>query len=406
MSQLIDSQNLDVIIIGAGPAGGSAARELSKRGKKVLLIEQSKEVGQPSHSTAGTPKETMDDFELPSSIISSEWNKMLVATSQTKATWTYPATMGYVLNFAALDKFLAEDAAKHGAEILVGTSVKDFIKKDNEIIGVRYQGALGDGEAKAPLIIDATGHYELANMKLGINPVTSQYLSDAMEYQMVGLPKELHSTLACFLGKTYAPNGYAWVFPMKQNTAAKVGVCRYWKNTARKKLSDTQEQFLVSLPYFKKMEPIEIHAGSARLDGGVKNHVYKNILIIGDAARQINPLVGEGIRHALSSGRLVAEVIDDCLQDEKVDQAALKKKYERLWKKKFSQKWKYSFLCSKFLYHKLNDDQLDRLVKVFQDITPEDVFEISFHFAFKKLFKYPRIISTLLSFGINLRKLK
>lgn len=105
MSHLIDSQNLDVIIIGAGPAGGSAARELSKRGKKVLLIERSQAIGQPSHSTAGTPKETIDDFELPNSVISSEWNKMLIATSQTRAMWTYPITMGYVLNFAALDNF-------------------------------------------------------------------------------------------------------------------------------------------------------------------------------------------------------------------------------------------------------------------------------------------------------------
>ncbi len=57
MTQKIDSKDFDVIVIGAGPAGGSCARECAKRGLKVLLIERSQEIGEPNYSTAGTPKE-------------------------------------------------------------------------------------------------------------------------------------------------------------------------------------------------------------------------------------------------------------------------------------------------------------------------------------------------------------
>mgnify|MGYP001561519540 CR=1 FL=1 len=168
MSQKIDSSNLDVIVIGAGPAGGSAARELAKRGKKVLLIERSQEIGEPNYSTAGTPKETIEDFGLPQEVISATWDKILFATPHVQAVWEYPQIMGYVFDFAKLKKFLAEDAAYHGAEIMVGTSVEDFIEENGKFVGVRYHDVLGDGEVMAKVIIDATGHNELANAKLKI----------------------------------------------------------------------------------------------------------------------------------------------------------------------------------------------------------------------------------------------
>ena len=191
MTQKIDSSHFDVIVIGAGPAGGSAARELAKLGRKVLLIERSQEIGEPNYSTAGTPRETIEEFNLPDHVISATWNRISLATPRVRTVWTYPETRGFVFDFAALRKYLANEAAKYGAEILVGTSVKEFIEEEKKVTGVRYQGALGSGEARAEIIVDATGHHELANTKLGLNALSNKYFAEAMEYQMAGLPKEL-----------------------------------------------------------------------------------------------------------------------------------------------------------------------------------------------------------------------
>ena len=100
MTHRIDSPHLDVIVIGAGPAGGSAARELAKRGKKVLLIERSQEIGEPNYSTAGTPMETVTHFELPKAVLSAPWDRILIATPRVQAVWEFKEPQGYVLDFA------------------------------------------------------------------------------------------------------------------------------------------------------------------------------------------------------------------------------------------------------------------------------------------------------------------
>ena len=147
MSQNIDSKNLDVIVIGAGPAGGQVARELAKRGRKVLIIEKSQEIGQPNYSTAGTPKETITDFNLPQNILSASWNKIMWASPRKKAIWEFSETRGYVLDFAGLRKFLAEDIVSNGAEIMVGTAVSGLIENNGIYEGVKYHGVFGGGEA-------------------------------------------------------------------------------------------------------------------------------------------------------------------------------------------------------------------------------------------------------------------
>lgn len=390
MTQKIDSQNLDVIVIGAGPAGGSATRELAKRGKKVLLIERSQEIGEPNYSTAGTPKETIAEFDLPEKVISASWNKILWASPRVKAAWEYPKTMGYVFDFAALKKFLAEDAAKYGAEIMVGTSVEEFVVKNDSITGVRYHGVLGNGTTNAKIIIDATGHHELANRKLNLNPYSIKYLANAMEYQMTGLAKELHDTIAFYVGTGYATQGYAWVFPMRNNEAAKVGVCTY-RYAGSKSLEKMQEEFMNNLGCFENMEPTEIHAGAAIADGGVKNHVYKNLILVGDSAHQINPLAGEGVRHSLAAGRMAAEVITDAFKNPVLNLTDLKKTYEHEWRATFSRKWRFSFAVGNFATQ-ASDEQIDGLLEVLRDMEVNDFYDFFFHYNHAVIFKYPELL--------------
>ncbi len=393
-----NSSQLDVVIIGAGPAGGSAARELAKRGRKVLLIERSQEIGEPNYSTAGTPKETVEIFGLPKEVISATWDRILFATPRVQAVWEYPQTMGYVLDFAALRRFLAEDAAHHGAEILVGTTVTDFIEENGRFSGVRYHGVLGDGEARAKIIIDATGHNELANTKLKINPMTEEWLANAMEYVMTGIPEELATTIAFYVGSEYAHRGYSWIFPMNSNRNAKVGTGALEPMSADKNLEYFQEKFIKAFPFFRNMEPIEIHAGAARADGGVTHHVYKNIVLLGDAAHQINPLLAEGIRHCLTAGRLAAEVIDEWLKRPSTREDELKAVWEKTWHKNFGLNWRLSHFVLGQLVN-LTDQQFDFLLTAVQQISPEDLFDLIFHYKFKVLLKYPSLASEIAKLG-------
>jgi digeranylgeranylglycerophospholipid reductase len=155
-------------------------------------------------------------------------------------------------------------------------------------------------------------------------------------------------------------------------------------------LENLQEKFIDALPYFKNMEPIEIHAGAARADGGVKHHVYKNIVLVGDSARQLNPMAGEGIRHALQAGRISAEVINEWLNKPNATENGLKEKYEKKWNEIFGTAWRLSHL---FMRHALtfNDKQWDTAISAAQQLSAEDAFELFFHYKFSVLLKHPML---------------
>ena len=82
----------DAIIVGAGPAGAQCARELSGMGSKVLLMERSERIGEPNFSTAGTPKETIKDFDLPLSVTRGIWSRVLMQANSYSHLWDYKRT--------------------------------------------------------------------------------------------------------------------------------------------------------------------------------------------------------------------------------------------------------------------------------------------------------------------------
>ncbi len=390
MSQKVDSEQFDVIVIGAGPAGGEAARELAKLGRKVLVIERSQEIGEPNYSTAGTPKETIEEFSLPMELVAAEWDEILFATPRTKASWKFPQTAGYVFDFAKLRKFLTGDACDNGAEALIGTNVEELIERNGRFGGVRYNGALGSGEVLARVIIDASGHHEFSNGKLHINPEAKEMYATAMEYMMTSCPLELNRTLAFYVGSEYATRGYSWIFPMDGGKHAKVGTCTVGISANSDDLKQFQDKFIGNMKYFARMEPIEIHAGGANADGGVKHHVHKNIIIIGDAAHQINPAAGEGVRHAMKAGRLAAQVVHEWLSADK-DLPALKETYEQRWREIFEPTWSFIAAAAKRYWLKFSDKQWDEFTETVRDLPPEDLYHAFFFYDKNALLKHPKI---------------
>ena len=95
-------EEYDVIVAGAGPAGGNCAKELAEMGYNVLLLERSKIIGEPNFSSGGTVKETMKNFNLPKKITDSSWSSISLQGPTQKAEFDYNKTMGtinYLNNF-------------------------------------------------------------------------------------------------------------------------------------------------------------------------------------------------------------------------------------------------------------------------------------------------------------------
>lgn len=196
-------EEYDVIVVGAGPAGGNCARNLAKLDCNVLLIENSKIIGIPNFSTAGTPNETMKVFNLPKKVTDSPWNSILLASKNERAEFVYKKRMGYVLNYKLLKQFLAKDAKKNGAQIITGAHVNDAIVENGFVRGVFFTQ---DGEirkALAKVVVDASGGRSVLSQKLGLMKIDKKYLGIGVEYHMKNINFERRGRMEFYLGPNY-----------------------------------------------------------------------------------------------------------------------------------------------------------------------------------------------------------
>ena len=119
------------------------------------------------------------------------------------------------------------------------------------------------------------------------------------------------------VGEVVAPTGYAWVFPVSEHRARiGVGITQPGSNIAPLALLD---RFIQDRPRqlrtFGKISPIEIHIGSVPIESPPTNSVADGLIVVGDAACQANPIVGEGIRNAMKFGKLAAETAAQAIED-------------------------------------------------------------------------------------------
>ena len=388
----------DVIIVGAGPAGLQCARELAKENIKVLVVEKQKEIGEPNFSTAGTPEETMKSFGLPPELAPYKWNKIYLKSANQEFTRIMKENSGYVFDFRKLRQWLAEDAAKNGAEISVGTTIKEPIFKDGKIVGLNYQGIISKGQLKAKVLIDASGNSAvLARYPELLKPVTRRS-AVGLELEMTNLTLPQENCLYSYVGDYYIPNGYGWIFPLTP-TLAKVGIGRYLIANTKFDLEQGLKDFISKIPWLKDGQSIEFHSGTLAFSSDIDDFVNDGFMAIGTAGNHANPLFGEGIRHGMYAGRFAAEVLKEAFAKNDFSKKKLSK-FNDLWQDYYSKNnWKECVTLSNYLYSDTNDPKIDQFVKYLSNLSGDDLFELLFNY--KILSKLPQIAFNLLKDSLN-----
>lgn len=392
------SKEFDVIIAGSGPAGGECARELARKGWEVLVMEKSTGIGRPDFSSGGTPIETFKDFNLPRDLGRGSWSKILIAAHDDSKTWDYKETRGYVFDFNKLKKFLVGETIKNGAQVLIGTAAEEPIVENDYIVGVKYKGAFGEGIIRSKIVVDASGPVGGLASKIGLREAKPCSASIGIELIVENAPKEFENTLAFYLSDYFVPHGYGWIFPFGENSL-KVGVAvykakEYGISEVDYGVADMMKvlkKFISKLPQLKNIQPIDLHGGNIYINGGIKKHSKNGFLVIGDAAMQINPLAGEGIRHALHSGRMAAGVIDQALSKNDFSEKVLKQ-YDENWGEYVGSKWKRAFLISEKLYGDLIKSQWKDIMQILSALSPQELFNAGFNFDFLKVIKLGKVL--------------
>ncbi len=366
----------DVAIVGAGPAGSWLARELAAGGWSVVLLERSDALGEPNFSSAVSPSPTVETFDLPPEAVASTWDTGKVFGPKSVVAWQFERPAGVVLDFRRLKRLLAEQARRRGAEVLLGTTIKSVRCGDRVSAVVARSG----NSYEARVVVDASGAAAVLAGQLGLRRhiVTPASVGTELICRTDPLSAERRRTVEFYFGSAFVPHGYAWLFPMGADTM-KVGLCVYQARKYRPlRLGAMLAEFAGTIPWLDGAEILERHSGIGYMQGGIRQHVSGNVLAIGDAADQINPLAGEGIRHALESARLAKGVIERALE---ANQSGVLQAYNALWERYAGRRWRTCAWIAHSMYGRFPDRALEFCTRHIGKLTPEEAFAVAFEYA-------------------------
>jgi geranylgeranyl reductase family protein len=290
----------DVVVVGAGPAGSSAAFELARNGLNVALVEKA---SMPRYKTCGGGVVARALKLLPfdaSEAIERQCHAAELNLGHSDLCFRikrdYPlVSMTMRENF---DHLLFTAAGKAGARMLDDHRVLDVLSRNGETEVVTDKGSL-----RCRFIVGADGAQSIVARKGGWTK--RMLVSPLVEWEVTVDPKLLSafSSSARFeFGPV--PSGYAWVFPKREHLSIGLGGYERGKLDLKARL----DRFLQALGV-TPVEKVERHGYfipvRPRDEGFAKGHV----LLVGDAAGFVDPVTGEGITYAILSGQAAARAL-------------------------------------------------------------------------------------------------
>ena len=387
----------DVIVVGGGPAGGECARNLSKKGHSVLMVEQNKTFEDNNFSSAGMTLDPLAKFGIPKTTVGAYWKNMVIQCSKDIYKWKGEKTKGVVLDFGRLRQFLADDCITNKGNVLMGFKYfKKEVKEDGVVAFFKNVETKEIIELKASLLVDATGPLRKVIYD-NKNELPEFEVASGIEF-LIEVDQDIYDkykeSLIFFLGDKWAPNGYSWIFPM-ENKVLKVGSGKlHMENVNMQNQATTKEMTLKIIDDYLlagNYKVIDIHGGTLKYSPGLKDLFYKNkVVAIGDAVSTVNPLGGEGIQYAMENGALAAKYISQYLTTGKGNF----KKYRRDWRRKYWFKWYLCEASTRRVYNKYNDEQIEKRVQYYhQNVNIDGLINVLFNFNFNKIIS--RIVSSL-----------
>ena len=321
----------DVLVVGAGPAGLGAAITSSKKGLKTILVEKSSEIGYPAKSSAFTWKEVVENWDLPSRVMSQWIDSFYIRSvhSDREVEIDFGSIVGGTLNFHIFLQELAFQAIRHGTKIILSERVFEPIMDGDFVCGVKTGT---NNEIKSKIVIDCSGPSAIIAKKVGLIPFKRDVtLGIGFEYEMLNYKVRKSNAIEFYVGKEeIVPVGYAWVFPTGRERA-RVGVSTVLntaKKNEKKSIRYYEDRFLgKESPIYdrvKDAQSFEIHTGAYSLEGMLSKIYSNGLMVAGDSASQASMLVGEGIRYAMEFGKRAAETAFDAITGNDLSEDYLK----------------------------------------------------------------------------------
>ncbi|HTP14042.1 MAG TPA: NAD(P)/FAD-dependent oxidoreductase [Bacteroidota bacterium] len=351
-------EEYDVIVVGAGPAGSTAARYAAEGGASVLMLEKDRDVGYPVRCGEAVSHDGLVQFIQPNpKFIASTVTKFRLVSPSGKSVVPRLDGVGYVLERRIFDYEVAKLAAQRGAEVITKAYVYDLLRDDKgQATGVRVLIKDRKAEIRGKIVVGADGVESRVGRWAGID--TACHIRDmesCAQMTISGIEVD-DDVLDFYFGDKVSPGGYLWVFPKGKNTA-NVGIGISVESAKNKSAIRYLQEFV------KRKFPTA--AVLTHIAGGVPcaktcDTIAKNrVLLVGDAAHQVNPTSGGGIISGMIGGMLAGQVAAEAIQR---NDLSILPEYEKRWHKRLG--WRHEvFYNIKEGISRFSDETLNNIAE-------------------------------------------
>jgi digeranylgeranylglycerophospholipid reductase len=322
-------ESYDVIVVGAGPAGSTAARFAAAGGASVLMLEKDRDVGYPVRCGEAVSHEGVIQFIEPDpKWIGSTVTKFRLVAPNGREVIPRLDGVGYVLERRIFDYEVAKLAAAEGTEVVTKAYVYDLLKTNGKAEGVKALIKDEKVEIRSKVVIAADGVESRVGKWAGID--TTCHIRDmesCAQMTIAGIEVD-EDILDFYFGDNVAPGGYLWIFPKGKNTA-NVGLGVSVESAKKKAAIRYLEEFVEKR--FPNAAVLTHIAGGVPCAKTCDRIVKNNVMLVGDAAHQVNPVSGGGIISGMIGGMIAGQVAAEAIKQNDLTHLV---EYEKRWHKR------------------------------------------------------------------------
>jgi len=357
------NSDIDIIVVGCGVAGATAAETAASLGSRVLLLEEHDRIGVPSHCSGHVGINSMKRFgpPLPDTIIKDQIRGAVFHSPAGQVLrLERPTPITWVLDRRAFDEHLAARAEKAGVRIQLNSRARSMEASNEGPVEIR---ALVNGESqsyKCGLIIDCEGAAPtLMRHRFAAERGRSMWVNSAQVH--VDQVKDLNRDMVeVYFGSRYAPGFFAWMIPWRDGSAkiglaSREGNARLLLERFMTKHPDASRRLSGAARHDESFHPIP-------LGGPISKTFHRGMLIAGDSAHHVKPTTGGGIVFSLICGEAAGEVAYEACAKRDVSEPFLSK-YERRWKSQIARDLDLMRHIRRMLF-RLPDRRLEKIFSV------------------------------------------
>ncbi len=345
----------DVVVVGAGPAGSTAARYAAEGGASVLVLEKDRDVGYPVRCGEAVAHDGLVQFIEP--------NEQWIAARCTRFRLNAPNGnsviprldgVAYVLERRIFDYELASLAVQRGAEVVTKAYAYDLLWDDGKTIGIKFLLKEAQAEVRAKIVIAADGVESRVGKWAGIDTTCSiDDMESCAQVTLSGINVD-PDILDFYLGDDVAPGGYLWVFP-KGSDSANVGIGISVAAAKKKSALKYLEEFIArTYPNAAMLTRI---AGGVPCAKTIDRIVAGNVMLVGDAAHQVNPTTGGGIISGMIGAMMAGQVAAEAIR---MNDLTHLREYQKRWQKRLG--WRHdAFYNIKEAIGRFKDSNLNNI---------------------------------------------